>query len=70
MTEKFFFTGPVNACDAYGGLLADEPGFGDVALHRAHGPRGLLCPPRCAADGVKGVSSTCGAGCGIQSRLA
>lgn len=40
MTEKFF--GALDACDAYGRPLADEPGFGDVALHGAHGPRGIL----------------------------
>ena len=51
--REIFFTGPVDACDAYGRLLADEPGFGDVALHGAYAPRGLLCLPCCAADGVK-----------------
>ena len=28
MTDKFF--GAVDACDAYGRPLADEPGFGNV----------------------------------------
>ena len=38
--QDFFFTGPVNARDAYGHLLADESGFSDVALHGAYGPKG------------------------------
>ena len=53
MPEKIFFSGVVDACDVCGRPLADEPGFGDVALHGANGPWGLLCLPCCAADGVR-----------------
>lgn len=53
MSKAIFDSGPVDACDGCGRPLGDEPGFGDVALHGAHGPWGLLCVPCCAADGVR-----------------
>ena len=53
MREKIFFTGPVGKCDACSRPLADEFGFGDVALRVADDLWGLLCLPCYAVDGVR-----------------
>ena len=53
MREKIFFTGPVGKCDACSRPLADEFGFGDVALRVADDLWGLLCLPGYAVDSVR-----------------
>lgn len=71
MREKVFFTGSVGKCDACSRPLADEFGFGDVALRGADDLWGLLCLPCYAVEGVRWKwgrgQRTCGGQMGERS---